>query len=159
MMKLNQVDKLYGKLTPHELAALSLQASARQDRVDFDAIIESVPRLSYHGLHFDYSQRLHGLYSLAGKYGTLYWKNRTLMMLALHASDEPDGYEGYAIRFAAKMASMNAALIDACQIVKADIIAMKTMAECKDEPTFDKYAEAGLIEQYADLFVKVVNLE
>ena len=158
-MKPNQIDKLYSKLTPHEQAALCMEASARQDRVDFDAIADSVPRVTYQGSHLDYSQRLTGLYSLAGLYGTIYWKNRALMMIALHASDEPDGNEECAIAFAAKVASMNAALFDACQIFKVDINAIKKLADCEDQPTFSQYVDAEMIEQYTELFTKAVNFQ
>ena len=74
------------------------------------------------------------------------------MMMALHASDNPDGYEGLGVRFAAKLASMNSALIEVCQLFKVDIQAVKIQAQCKGEPTFNDYADSKLIEQYTELF-------
>jgi hypothetical protein len=156
-MKPSQVNKLYSKLTPHEQAALCVEASARQDRADFDAIAESVQKVTYQCVHDDFSQRLTKLYGLAGLYGTKYWKSRALMMTALHASDSLDGYEGFADVFAAKMASMNSALIEVCQLFKVDIEAVKILAQCKDEPTFDKYIDAKLAEQYEELFMEAVT--
>ena len=158
-MKPEQVNKLYRKLTLHEQAALCLEASARRDRVDFDAIADSVPRVAYQCVHVDYSQRLTGLYNLAGHYGTMYWKNRALMMTALHADDNLDGYKGLGAEFAAMMASMNSALIEVCQLFKVDIKSIKILALCNNEPTFDDYAKAELIEQYTELFMRVVNLQ
>ena len=122
-MKPNQIDKLYSKLTPHEQAALCMEASARQDRADFDAIADCVPRVTYQGSHLDYSQRLIGLYSLAGLYGTIYWKNHTLMLMAFNLSSEDDNKEYIEIakRFVAKLASMDAALIDVCGRIKVNV--------------------------------------
>ena len=74
------------------------------------------------------------------------------MMMALHASDNPDGHEGLGVRFAAKLASMNSALIDVCQRFKVDIEAVKIQAQCKSEPNFNDYADSKLIEQFTELF-------
>ena len=158
-MRPSQVNKLYCKLTPHEQAALSFEAAVRRDEAEFDAIIDSVPRVVYQCVNTDFQQRITGLFALAGDYGINYWKTRALMMTALHASNDKDGYDKFVIHFSQKMASMNVALIDVCQLFKVDVEAIKTMADCKGQPTFDKYAETELIEQYAALFTSAVNFQ
>jgi hypothetical protein len=158
-MRPSQINKLYSKLTPHEQVALSFEAAVRRDEAEFDAIIDSVPRVIYQCVHNDFQQRITGLFALAGDYGINYWKTRALMMTALHASDDKDGYDEFVIRFAEKMASMNIALIDICQLIKVDAEAIKTMADCKGQPTFDKYAKTELIEQYTEMFKCVVNCQ
>jgi hypothetical protein len=159
-VKAAQVNKLCSKLTPHEQAALCMEASARQDRADFDAIADSVTRVTYQGSHLDFSQRLTGLYSLAMLYGTIYWKNHTLMLMAFNLSSEDDNKEYIEIakRFITKLASMDAALIDVCGRIKVNVDSLKTLAYCKDEPSFSDYAEAELVEQYTALFMQAVSM-
>jgi hypothetical protein len=151
-MKPSQVNKLFTKLTPHEQAVLAFEALSRHDINEIEIIVDSVPREKYLCVHTDYQTRAAGLQNLVRIYGTEYWKNRALMMMALHASDNPDGYEGLGVRFAAKLASMNSALIEVCQLFKVDIQAVKIQAQCKGEPTFNDYADSKLIEQYTELF-------
>jgi hypothetical protein len=158
-MKASQVNKLYSKLTPHEQAALSFEAAARHDKAEFDAILDGVPRVAYQCVHNDFQQRVTGFFTLAGDYGINYWQNRALMMTALYASNDKNDYNKAVIRFAAKIASMNIALSDACRLFKIDVEAIKTIAGCKGEPTFDDYAEAELIEQYIELFTSAVNFQ
>jgi hypothetical protein len=155
-MKVQQVNKLYTKLTPHELAALAFEALSRLDTDEIEIIADSIPREKYLCVHTDYRTRSAGLQNLVRIYGIEYWKNRALMM-ALHASVNPDGYEGLGVRFAAKLASMNSALIDVCQFFKVDIEAVKVQAQCKGEPTFNEYAESELIEKYTELFTLSVR--
>ena len=79
------------------------------------------------------------------------------MMTALHAEDSPEGYKGFGVKFAEKLASINSALIDVCQLFKVDIEAVKIQAQCRDEPTFNDYADSKLIEHYTELFTLSVR--
>jgi hypothetical protein len=156
-MKAEQVTKLYTKLTPHELAVLAFEALSRLDTKEIEVIASSIPREHYLCVHTDYQTRAVGLQNLVRIYGTEYWKNRALMMTALNAEDSPDGYKGFGVKFAEKLASLNSALIDVCQFFKVDIEAVKIQAQCKDEPTFNDYADSKLIEHYTELFTLSVR--
>ena len=158
-MKPAQVNKLYAKLTPHEQAALSFEAAIRNDEAEINDILVNVEKHTYHLPNAEYRQRATGLFMLALYYGTQYWKNRALMMMALHASDDPTGYEGLAVQFASKLASMDAALIEVCGSLKVDIRPIKTMADCKDEPVFSEYVEAELVGQYTGLFMQAMTFK
>ena len=158
-MKPAQVNKLYAKLTPHEQAALSFEAAVRFDEAEINDILDNVEKHTYHLPNNEYRQRATGLFMLALYYGTQYWKNRALMMMALHASDDPTGYEGLAVQFASKLASMDAALIEVCGSLKVDIQAIKALAECKDKPVFSEYVEAELVEQYTETLNAIVTLK
>lgn len=87
-MKPVQVNKLYGKLTPREQAALVFEASVRLDESEVDAILENVERKTYRSLHWDYIRRSYGLQSLVSQYGIDYWKNRALMLMAYNLAEE-----------------------------------------------------------------------
>ena len=159
-MRAAQVNKLYSKLTPHEQADLSFEAAARLDEAEINDIVDSVEKHTYRCLHADYRQRATGLFMLALFYGAQYWKNRALMMMALNLSSDDDiNSVQLAVRFLAKLASMDAALIDVCRRIKVDVDSVKTMADCRDEPAFNDYAEAELVGQYTEQFTKAVMLE
>ena len=68
-MKPAQVNKLYAKLTPHEQAALVIEAASRLDESEVDAILEHVERKHYISAHTDYTQRIQALTVLIGQYG------------------------------------------------------------------------------------------
>lgn len=155
-MKVSQINKLYRGLTPDEQAVLAFEALSRLDTDDIENIVSSVPREQYRCLHNDYQTKSIGLQNLVRLYGISYWKNRTLLMTALHATDDVGGYAQLAIRFASNIASMNSALIKVCQLVKADSDAVKIQADCLGEPTFDEYATADLVAQHIELLTLAV---
>ena len=95
---------------------------------------------------------------MAGLYGVKYWKTRTLMLMAFNIYSD-DRTCSIAKRFIAKLASMDAALIDVCGQLKIDAELIKTMADCKGETEkgFSNYVEAELVEQYTELFMRAVN--
>ena len=158
-MKPAQINKLYTKLTPHEQAALSFEAAARRDEAEFDAIISSVPREIYRCVHNDFKERVMGLFALAGDYGINYWKARTALLMACNLSRKGESKDcsEMLLRLLAKIASMDAALTDVCQTFKVNVEAIKTLAECDNQPTFSQYIDAELIEQYTELFTSAVN--
>ena len=153
-MKPAQVNKLYRKLTPHEQAALVLEAAARLDEKEVDAILEQVEHKTYLTVHANYHRRAYGLMSLVGQYGIEYWKSRALMLTALNVCDDNET----AFKFLAKLGSMEAALMAVCERLKVDVEAVKTLADCKDGPAFNAYAEAEQVEQYLEVFSKVAQL-
>jgi len=158
-MKPAQINKLYSKLTPHEQAAMSLEAAVRRDEAEFDAIIGSVPREIYQCVHNDFKERVMGLFALAGNYGINYWKTRTALLMACNLSRKGESKDcsEMLLRLLAKIASMDAALTDVCQTFKVNVDAIKKLAECDQQPTFSQYIDAGLIEQYTELFTSAVN--
>ena len=83
------------------------------------------------------------------------------MMTALNLSSDDDNKElvELAVRFVAKLASMDAALGVVCRRIKVDVDSVKTMADCKDEPAFSDYVEAELVGQYTEQFTKAAMLE
>ena len=83
------------------------------------------------------------------------------MMIAFNLSGDDDNKECgvFTVRFIAKLASMDAALVDVCRRIKVDVEAVKTLADCKDETAFNDYAEAELVGQYTEQFTKAVMLE
>ena len=50
-MKAEQVNKLYSKLTPHELAVLAFEALSRLDTNEIEIIAGSIPRETYRCVH------------------------------------------------------------------------------------------------------------
>lgn len=63
------------------------------------------------------------------------------------------------LRFLAKIASMDAALTDVCQLFKVDVELIKKLTECEDQPTFSQHVDAELVEQYTELFTNAVNFQ
>ena len=160
-MKPSQVNKLYSRLSPHEQAALSFKAAVRRDEAEFDVIICSVPRVVYQCVHTDFQQRITGLFMLVGDYGINYWKTRTALLMAcnLCRDDESKDCSDMLLRFLAKIASMDAALTDVCQLFKVDVESIKKLTECEDQPTFSQYVDAELVEQYTELFTSALNFQ
>jgi hypothetical protein len=160
-MKASQVNKLYSKLTPHEQAALSFDALVRGDEAEADAIVDSVPRVIYQCVHNDYQERVTGLFMLVGDYGINYWKTTAALLMAcnLSSDDENMDFSEMLLRFLAKIASMDAALTDVCQLFKVDVESVKKLADCEDQPAFSQYVDAELVEQYTELFTKAVNFQ
>lgn len=116
-MKPDQVNKLYAKLTPHEQAALVIEAAARHDESAIDAIIERVERKHYIATHADYTRRIHALTTLVGQYGIEYWKIRTLMLLACDYADQGnEEAEAPALRFLAKCLALESAIVEICKL-------------------------------------------
>ena len=155
-MKPAQVNKLYAKLTPHEQAALVIEAAARLDESEADAIMAQVERKHYLNCHADYTRRIHALTALIGQYGIEYWKNRTLMLIACDYAEQGNQQaEAPALQFLAKCVALEAAIVEVCKLAKVDIKAIKSMAGCPDDDVkreeLEK-ADAELVKQYTGMF-------
>jgi hypothetical protein len=159
-MKPAQVNKLYSKLTPHEQAALVIEAVARLDGSEADAIMEQVERKHYRSIHADYTRRIHALTALIGQYGIEYWKNRALMLLAVtYAEDGHEAAETSAMLFLAKVVALEAALIEVCNQLRVDVMAIKKMVGCLDEdakPEKLQNADTELVKQYVGMFAGLI---
>ncbi|MDT4290386.1 hypothetical protein RO575_12515 [Methylomonas sp. MO1] len=160
-MKPAQVNKLYAKLTPHEQAALAVEAASRHDESAIDAILAHVERKHYLAPHTEYTRRIHALTTLVGQYGIEYWKIRTLMLLACdYAEQGNQESEAPALRFLAKAVALEAAIVEVCNLLKVDATAIKTMAGCPDDSVklgeLQK-ADAELVKQYADMFTGLIQ--
>lgn len=158
-MKPAQVNKLYAKLTPHEQAALVIEAAARLDESEADAIMEQVERKHYIATHSDYTRRIHALTSLIGQYGIEYWKNRALMLLACEYADQGNQQaDETALQFLAKCVALEAAIVEVCNRLKVDVMAIKKMAGCPDNetPEFLTPVNEELVKHYADMFAGLV---
>lgn len=155
-MKPDKVNKLYSKLTPQEQAALVIEAASRQDESTVDAVLEHVERKHYLTAHADYTQQINALQWLICIYGTEYWKNRALMLMACTQVDEGNQEAEEAVnRFFAKTIALEHALIDACRRFKVDIAAIKAMASCVPNEAEGHplpKADARLVEQYREIF-------
>lgn len=152
-MKPEQVNKLYKKLTPQEQAALCFDAAIRHDEGEINNIIANVESHNYKCLDYQYRKRVMGLYMLGLVYGGMYWKTRTLMTAAAFVPD----YQQEAHIFLNKLSSMDVALIAVCKHVKVDIIAVKTLAGCAGEPTFNQWAEPEQVAEYTEMLLSVVD--
>jgi len=155
-MKPAQVNKLYSKLTPHEQAALVIEAASRGDTAGLEAIVEQVERRQYITCHADYLQRINELMALVGQYSVEYWKTRALMLVAcnLIGNDNNQSKEA-AKRFFDKTIALELALVDACKMLKVDAGAIKKMADCipgeMENHQLPKVDEA-LVKQYQVMF-------
>lgn len=160
-MKPVQVNKLYAKLTPHEQAALVIEAAARLDESEADAIMEQVERKHYITTHADYTRRIHALTTLVGQYGIEYWKIRTLMLIACEYADQGNQEaEAPALRFLAKCVALEAAIVEVCKLANVDIKAIKTMAGCPDDDVKSEELEKAshdLVKQYVEMFSGLFN--
>jgi hypothetical protein len=122
-MKPSHIDKLYSRLTPKEQACMVLEAAANSDEAQVDAVIASVERKQYYGLHADYTTHMQKLIAVVGIYGTEYWKNRALMLAACNLLDEtsdPDVIDA-ANRFYEKAIALDVAAEKVCQHLGCDI--------------------------------------
>ena len=144
-MKPAQVNKLYRKLTPHEQAALVFVAAVNRDDDETKAITANVPMQTYSNFHRDFTHRAIGFLLLTGFYGTIYFQTKTLIL----SSNKPAQYF-------ARLASMDAALVNVCDRFKVSVDAIKTQALCLNEPVFSEYAQADLIDQFTELFTDLV---
>lgn len=160
-MKPSQVNKLYSKLTPHEQAALVIEAAARLDESEADAIMEQVERKHYLTCHADYTRRIHALTALIGQYGIEYWKNRALMLLACeYAEQGSQQAEAPALQFLAKTLALESAIVEVCKRLKVDVMAIKKMAGCPDDdvkPEELQKADVELMKQYEVMFSGLAN--
>lgn len=155
-MKAAQVNKLYAKLKPEEQAALVLEAAARDDVYDVDAILQSVERRTYQTVHADYHRRAYCLQWLVAQYGIDYWKNRALMFIASSQSENGDRQAAETARqFLAKVVALETALADICKLLKVDMAAIKILAGCPDvdiQPNKLPPVDAELVQHYFEIY-------
>lgn len=160
-MKAAQVNKLYAKLTPHEQAALAMEAAAKHDDGEIDAILDQVERKHYLTCHADYIRRIHALTAIIGQYGIEYWKIRTLMLIVCdHVDQGNQQADETALRYLAKCVALEAAIVEVCNRLKVDVKAIKTMAGCPDEvfkPEELQKVDYVILKQYVDLFAGLVK--
>lgn len=156
VMKTSQLNKLYDKLTAQEQATLCFEAAIRQDDAELEAIKAAVEWGNYRIPNYDFRQRSFGLFVLGGYYGTEYWKNLSLMLMALGLDEDKDGgqYAGLAGQFSAKLAAMDAALADTSNKLRVDVGTIRKMAGCLEhfKPVPDVVVHAELVQQYGELF-------
>jgi hypothetical protein len=157
-MKRESVEKLYGKLTPHEQTALSFGAAARLDEAELDAILGSVERVSYTCPHKDYQARMNCLMALSQFYGIRYWKTRAMMsMVFAHAETHADKkYQDGGFELIDRLAAMDTALVKVCATLKVDAGAVRKMAECEDEPCVGIVGNPESVKAYTEMLMRVV---
>lgn len=152
-MKIAQIDKLYDKLTLQERAALGFEASIRQDEAELDAILKSVPRLNYSGLHREYFNRSIGLELFAADYGLQYWQHYAMAFMAAHI-----GKFKSADSYLTLLASMEAAVKIVCQQTKLDMAVVKKHAECEQSlPGIDDMVNEEIVKAYVARFMKQIT--
>ena len=128
-MKPSQIDKLYSRLTPKEQACMVLEAAANSDEAQVDAVIASVERKQYYGLHADYTTHMQKLIAVVGIYGTEYWKNRALMLAACNLLDEtsdPDVIDA-ANRLYEKAIALDVAVVIVCKQLGVEIQSIRSI--------------------------------
>jgi hypothetical protein len=152
-MKVGQVNKLYTKLTPHELAALAFEASVKNDIADMNSIVSAVARHEYRMLDHEYMRRANGFVYLAWFYRGEYWKN----LATGYAICLTDSSDKLADQFAAKLAAMDEALDQTCKQLNVDTQAVRKIAECLEEiepiPQGENHVE--LVKAYAEQFISL----
>ncbi len=141
-MKLAQVNKLYGKLTPKEQANLYFEAIARRDDTELAAILDTVAVQTYQQYHLDYMKRSTGLVMVSLVYGSTYWKTRALIL----ANQEPDENRAF-------LAVIDTALKNACSQLNIDINAIRTMAQCEREPLMTNHANLERVAEYTEMLI------
>jgi hypothetical protein len=147
-----QVDKLYQKLTPEELARLAFDASVRGDDDEYSAILSNVGKRTYVCLNQEFSLRLNEYIGLAMFYGMVYWKHRTYMAYAEAAAKGDDKPKDLIFDLLDKVIAMDIALQEVCTKANIDHMAVKKLAGCDDEYTHDKCDNEALVKEYIGLF-------
>ena len=132
-------------ITPHEKAALAFEASVRRDNAEMTAIIDSVPRQAYEMRNYDFVERHQGIVSLSLLYGVIWWKTYTHVIRL--------GNNG------ARLANIDAALVEVCRRIKVDIESVRKNALCANVSDFSEYAEVGAeeIAEITEIFMSIFN--
>ena len=141
-MNPDKVNRLYGQLTPHELAALGFEAIQRRDYAEGEMIANALNKQGRDYWH--YRARIFGLMNLALFFGGIYWK-----MMYCTTADSSD-FKSYN-----HIASMDAALLEVCKQCKVTFESVRTFAGCEGQPTLDKdlFVKPDLVKYYLDLFM------
>jgi hypothetical protein len=158
-MNLAQVEKLYTKLSPDELAALAFAANVRGDHDEFETILASVGRRTYSCLDQRFSRLTNAYLDLALFYGMTYWKNRTFLAYAetLSAVKGDDKSKALLSHLLDNAIAMDVALQEVCAKVNIDYMAVKKLAICVDEYSPEKCADSELVQDYVALFNKFIT--
>lgn len=160
-MKSTQVNKLYGKLSPYEQAALCFEAAVRNDSADVEAIKSAVEWANYHCPHYDFRRRSFGLFLLGGYYGAEYWKSYSLMLVALmQAETEVTAHKAELVfQHAGNLAAMDEALNITCKKLNVDVEAVRKMAGCQGhQKQLKEVANHGeLVIQYCECLEAFAN--
>lgn len=158
-MKAGQVNKLYSKLTPLELATLAFEANANGDNQGFEAINSALPLLSYTAPHYDYRRRTYGLVCLAFYYRGEYYQALFKKVLGMSTHDTKQNLE-----YSAKLAAMDAALNQVCEQINVDVETVKKTACCCADSLIidhcsiqDEVKHNELVKEYLDVFIQIVS--
>jgi hypothetical protein len=151
-MRLNNIEKLYKKLSPTHAATLVFEAAIRRDNGEMEAIADSQPQVYFVGASHAYRSRVMGLINLALFYGTTYWQARALAIQTSYTMDE-----SATTKALTKIGSVEQALIETCSVLGVDIAAVKSLSFSNTEQSFVEYAEATLTAQYIDVFTCLVH--
>jgi hypothetical protein len=145
-MKMAQINKLYAGFNGFEKASMALDAAVNNDNATLAAIVDSMPMQSFIGVDMDYRRRTNGLYMMAQFYGLCYW--RTLAKMQSSTNYAP---------YLETLAAIEAALLEVCNKFKVDVESIKFLAQCQNETALPGNANPELVEEYAEVFIKLVD--
>ena len=156
-MKTSQINKLYSKLTPRELAVLAFEASVNDDIANMKIIMSAVAKHEYRMPDIEYMHRSNGLVLLSWFYRGEYWKNLAMGFSICFAGLPGKQNDKLADRYAAKLAAMDEALNQVCNQLNVDVQAIKKTAECLEdmEPIPQGENHAELVKLYAEQFISL----
>ena len=106
--------------------------------------------------HSDYCDRVQGLWHLAGFYGIHYWRFRE-QFSSHYRQALAIGCDKNCILIINRLGSMDVALIEVCKQVNVDVLAVKMVACCENQPTCCEYAQADLVDEYTGMFLRIIK--
>lgn len=159
MTKAAQIDKLYSKLRPEELAGLAFEANVRGDDDEYAEILSGVGKRTYVCLNQEFSLRLNNYNSLGMFYGATYWKNLAYMEFVgnLQKEKQSDRHDQLHSHFLDNLLAMDVALQAVCEKAKIDVMVVKKLAGCDDEYIPNKCNNEGLVNGYVGLLMRFVE--
>jgi hypothetical protein len=154
MTTATQVEKLYQKLTPEELAGLAFEANVRGNKAEFETICTSVGNRKYLCLDQRFSRLTTAYINLGVFYGMTYWKNRTYLAYAetLYTTQGDEKSQVLLFHLLDSAVAMDIALQKVCASHGIDIMTVKKLALCDTEYAFDQSGETKLLDEYLELF-------
>lgn len=154
-MRQLQINKLYTKLKPEELAALAFEESIRGNEDEFDLILGSVKHKDYTGPDIIYLKRLEGLRQFSMFYGIFFWKR--LCQIATAPTLANDNVKVDEQWFIDDFTSMNAAFESTCQQLGVDASIVRKFVECGNYRSLtDGKVKENLVSQYVEFFKKII---
>jgi hypothetical protein len=147
-----QLDNIYKQLTPTQAAAMAFEACCGRSCDEMDAIVAAQPRQAVMALPQAYIQRSMGLYLLSLCYGTFFWKSLAKLMLAGHR------YHSAAAEESAKqLGSLDAALLEVCNRLGVDVLAVKKLGLVTGDESFVEFADPALTDEYIEIFLNIAQ--